>query len=337
MTKQKMALRPVRPGSPDFSNWGAFGDDDEIGTLNYLTRQAVMRGVSAVKVGDRYPLSLPVDVPSAPDGRPAFKADGPKYEHNTFRNNQRRNEGIIANDDAVTLSTQATSQWDALVHVGMEEDGVAGVFYNGAGLDAVDDKGYAHKNGIDKVARAGIVGRGVLLDMARFLAAGKATPLPLDYRITPQETAACAKAQGVEIESGDIVCFRTGYAELHLDAKDGDWDAEYKRLMYSAEPGGLPCVPGITPEHTEMAHAQQWAAVVADNTAVEALPFKPSTSRSAHIRMLRNLGMIFGELFLLRDLAAACAADRRYEFLFVGAPLWIPGGMGSPANSMAIR
>lgn len=53
--------------------------------------------------------------------------------------------------------------------------------------------------------------------------------------------------------------------------------------------------------------------------------------------MQRNLGLPFGELFDFRDLAIACSADRRYDFFFVSQPLYIPGGMGSPANAMAIR
>lgn len=334
----ELKLLTPRADAPELSNWGVFGHDDEIGTLNYLTPQAVLRGAACVRLGHRYPLNLPVDVPSAPDGgKPAFKPDAPGYVHDTFRNKQHRADGTVVNDDAVTIATQASSQWDALVHVGMPEDGVDGVFYNGFGLEAVDDEGHAHRNGVDKLACAGIVGRGVLLDIARFVADGAPDPLPLDHRITPEETAACAVAQGVEILPGDIVCFRTGYAELHFDARMGDREAAHERLMRSTDPSGLPQVPGITPDHAPMAHAQRWAAVVGDNTGVEALPLRPHPTRSAHIRMMRNLGLIFGELMLFRDLATACAADGRYEFLFVGVPLWIPGGMGSPANSIAIR
>jgi hypothetical protein len=47
--------------------------------------------------------------------------------------------------------------------------------------------------------------------------------------------------------------------------------------------------------------------------------------------------MVLGELFDFERLAEACAADRRYDFLFVAVPLNLPGGVGSPANAVAIR
>jgi hypothetical protein len=71
--------------------------------------------------------------------------------------------------------------------------------------------------------------------------------------------------------------------------------------------------------------------------AVELSPFRPDNLRSAHVRLQRNLGLPFGELLCYRALSAACAADGRHDFLFVSSPLWIPGGMGSPANAIALR
>jgi kynurenine formamidase len=317
---------------PELSNWGAFGEEDQLGTLNYLTPEAVLRGVAAVRAGERYPLNLPLDDPSAPDrSAPAFKADGLGYEKTTYRNRKQQN-GLVVNDDAVRFSTQGSSQWDALIHVGVVEEGVDGIFYNGAGMEAMDDAGLAHTNSIDQVARVGIAGRGVLLDVARHLTGGRADPLPLTHRITPAETEACMQAQGVTIEPGDVVCFRTGWAEAFMNASA----IERQRLLAPVEGAPLPSVPGITPDHALMAKRQHWAAVVADNVGVEAIPMI-DPRRSAHVRMMRNLGLLFGELLLLGDLGRACADERRWEFLFVAMPLWIPGGTGSPANAMALR
>jgi kynurenine formamidase len=326
----EIRLRDPRPGAPELSNWGVFGDDDEVGTLNFLTRGAVLRGVGAVRLGDRYALSLPVDQPRTPGGEGwAFKPEAPPYRKVAHRINGER-YGLVGNDDSMTIATQGSSQWDALIHSGADEEGVDGVFYNGADRSAVDADGYAHRNGIDKVARIGIVGRGVLLDVARMVAGGAADPLPPGYVITPEETEACVRHQGLDIEPGDVVCFRTGWAEAYLAADDAGRIA----LLSGRDAAGNPGQAGISPDHARMARDQRWAAVVADNAAVEAVPL---ADPPAHVRMMRNLGLAFGELFQLGDLAAACAADRRFDFLFVAAPLWIPGGMGSPANALAIR
>jgi kynurenine formamidase len=217
--------------------------------------------------------------------------------------------------------------------VGADEEGQDGIFYNGVGLGAVDEQGYAHRNGIDKIAQRGIVGRGLLLDVARMVAGGASDPLPADHVIDEAEVLACLEHQGSQFLPGDIVCFRTGWVEAYLDADEPGRADLMKPVGWTMAPAS----PGITPDLAPLAQRRQWAAVVADNLAVEASPFRPDNAHSAHVRMLRNLGLPFGELFLLRDLAAAAASDGRYEFLFTAAPLWIPGGMGSPANAMALR
>lgn len=315
---------------PQPSNWGRFGADDNVGTLNYLTPEAVLRGVAAVRSGVRYPLNLPLDIPVAADGvTPAFKPDSPGYRRDAYRCNKEIYDGVIANDDYISFATQGSSQWDSLAHVGLEEEGVDGIFYNGVTTAAIDSEGRATRNGIDSIAQIGISGRGVLIDIARFVHDGRPDQLPPDYVITPEETRACLAEQDVEILPGDIVCFRTGWTEHYLAA-----DTATRATMVEPWEGGLPRVPGISPQHATMADEQQWAAVAADNAGVDALPLPVP---SAHVLMLRNLGMPFGEQLLFGELSAACAADHRYDFLFVAMPLWIPGGTGSPANAIAIR
>ncbi len=320
-------LRPVVP-----NNWGAFGAEDEIGTLNYLTSAAILGGVRAVVSGERHPLNLPIDLPRSPTGeRPMFKPTGQVFTRRSFRRNLKTPHGFVMNDDEIALSTQGSSQWDALVHIGLEEEGVDGVFYNGFGAEVVDESGRASRLGIDKMARIGIVGRGVLLDLARMIAGGSDEPLPLDHRCTVEETLSCIQHQGVELRPGDIMCLRTGWTERYLAADD-----EQRRAMGLLTDGTFQAAPGITPDHAAFAHASKWAAVTADNPGIEELPTIRG-DESAHVRMLRNLGMPFGELFHFASLSEAAASDSRWDFLFVAVPMWIPGGAGSPANAIAIR
>jgi kynurenine formamidase len=314
-----------RPDSPRLSNWGAFGDDDELGTLNFLTPQAVLRGTAAVRTGVAFPLNLPCDQPtSLPLGRPAFS----KGTHLlNFENGE-----FVVNDDHITLSTQGSSQWDAFIHAGFREPGVKGVFYNGLDTDVVDERGYAHRGGIDKIAQRGIAGRGVLLDIARVISGGSPTSLDHDHVIDADEVRACLEHENLIIERGDIVCIRTGWTEEYMD---GDSSRRIE-MMRPVDGSAGPRTPGISSSVAPLAWEQGWAAVTADNLAVGATPTNPPRE-NVHVVMLRNLGLPFGELFYFRDLAAECWADQRWEFLFVAVPLWIPGGMGSPSNAMAVR
>jgi len=318
-------LQPPREGAPPVSNWGVFGDDDEVGTLNYLTPEAVRRGAASITTGERYPLNLPVDLPK---GRPIGRPEHQKTAHLL----NLEFAGVVVNDDHLVLATQGSTQWDSFVHTGAVEDGVDGVFYNGVGVEAVDENGYAHRNGIDKVAQRGIAGRGLLLDVAR-LVTGSDAPLPNDYLITADDIDGCLQSASAEILPGDVVCFRTGWVEAYLDEDEEGRTS----MMEPVGATGAPPSPGITADLAPLAQEQRWAAVAADNLAVEASPFRPDNARSAHVRMQRNLGLPFGELFDFRALSAAAAADGRPDFFFVAVPLWIPGGMGSPANAMGLR
>jgi kynurenine formamidase len=314
------------PGWP--SNWGVFGDDDEIGTLNYLTPEAVMGGVAEVRHGERYPLNLPLDLPDHKAVRRIAEislADPyrkrPIYVK-TVLGGGRTDRRVLASDDQLSFSLQGSTQWDSFVHVGMEERGSPGVFYNGRGADAIDDSGFAHCNGIDKVAEVGIVGRGVLVDVARMVTGGDA-PLALDVVITPEMTARCLELQGTDIRRGDIVCIRTGWTDLFQQARPEERPALFAR------------VPGIHPDHVWMAHRQCWSAVAADNVGVEFMPFE-APEISAHVLMMRNLGLPFGELFDFSGLHKACLEHDQWSFLFMSSPLRVPGGVGSPGNAIAV-
>jgi kynurenine formamidase len=215
---------------------------------------------------------------------------------------------------------QASTQWDALGHVRCREYG----FYGGL----TDDPEPGGPLGVDAYAEHGLVGRGVLLDVDRHLAE-RGEQLGLEARaITAQELESTATAQGISIEPGDVLCVRTG------------WTGRYLRLDRKGREriAGAPTFPGLQPDEEMARRLWNWgiAAVVCDNPAIETSESDPSIG-SLHRRLLPLLGMALGELFVLDPLAQACAADERWEFLFVGVPLKVPGGLGSPGNAVAIR
>jgi kynurenine formamidase len=284
----------------------------------------VLRGAACIRTGRRFPLGLPVNLPDPPGG------PRPPFERVAFRNNAEL-MGLVSNDDYVVMPLQGSTQWDSFIHAGTKEDGVDGVFYNGVTTDAVDEKGIAHLNGIDKVAAVGIAGRGVLLDVARAVTGRLDGALPNEFRIDLSVVLETMAHQQVEIVPGDIVCIRTGWTESYLNA-----DAAGRRPPRDCRPRGRGApYPGITPDVAELAQAQQWGVVTADNPAVESSPMVHVGS--AHITLHVDLGLLFGELFIFGDLARDCDADSRWTFFFVAAPLLVPGGMGSPDCAIAIR
>jgi kynurenine formamidase len=144
-----------------------------------------------------------------------------------------------------------------------------------------------------------------------------------------------ARAEKLEFQTGDILLLRTGWLAWY---KLLDQEAcEKLRGTLHPDPGGLRCA-GLDPAQATAAWLwdHRIAAIAADNPAVEALPVDPGVGFQ-HRRLIALQGMPLGELWDLDELANQCAADGVYEFMLVSAPLYIPGGVGSPANAYAMR
>jgi kynurenine formamidase len=222
---------------------------------------------------------------------------------------------------------QASSQWDALRHVGHPQFG----YYNGLPLENPSELGVPQL-GVDRWAARGIVGRFVLVDIARHRAA-TGQPLPQDegIAITVEELDETLEQQNVHLSAGDILLLRFG------------WISWYERLGRARREllGGLDMfsAPGLSPceRSAEWLWDHDVAAVAADNPALEVMPFdNASIGGFLHYRLIALLGFAVGELFALDALAEACAATQTYEGLVASAPLNMPGGAGSPANALAI-
>jgi kynurenine formamidase len=257
--------------------------------------------------------------------------------HHTFANNAFHRDDYLDN-----FYLQATSQLDALRHIGHPSYG----FYQGARTE--DVTGSNTVLGIHQLADHGIVGRGVLLDVARFMA-GRGTPLSpyRNDRITASVLDAVAGHQGVAVRPGDIVLVRTGWAGHYLSLSP-DERAAYNKVRQGA---------GLAQEEATVRWLwdHQVAVIAADNLGVEASPRHRGTDRDfelpgqevpakgvdhngmLHRPLIPLLGLPMGELWALDDLAADCFSDRVYEFLLVCKPLTVLGGAGSPPNATAVK
>ena len=288
--------------------------DDRRGTLNFVDAAATLRALALPRTGQVFSLNRPI-TGRAGAGRP------PLDRRLRMQNDPRPlpdGARVVVNDEVVELALQGWSHWDSLAHMGLVEpgaDGLSGVFHGGPGLAETSPQAFARTLGIDAFGPA-IITRGVLVDLVGGLAPPGADHLDAGVRIDREMVEACLRAQKVGLERGDVVALYTGFENRVPDVAD--------RL--DADAG----VDGSTMALWEEA---QVAALGADNLAVEAIPI----DYAVHVRALRDLGMPLGELWALRDLAAACRGDRRYEFLFVSVPLSIPGAFGSPLNGVAVR
>ncbi len=317
MTLPTYAELPTRAGAPAGSSWGVFGDEDEHGTLNFIGADEVVAAASLIRTGKVFPLNWDVALPL-----PAL------FHRHNFRHelfNFPTGPGITVDDYVDGFYLQGSSQWDALRHFGDGEHG----FYNGATLE--EASGPNGRLGIERIARRGIAGRGVLLDVARFLRTAGDGYDPFDFvPIGPELLHRTAEAQEVELRTGDILLLRTGWVEAYCAL---DEDAR-TALAESHAPGSAGLhgddVPGFLWDH-------RVAAVAADNPALEASRPEAGPDLDLHVALIARLGMPLGELWDLGALAEDCAADRRYDMFLTSAPLNLRGGAGSPPNALAVK
>ena len=299
---------PVHPvlGLPHA--WGVL--DPDVGSLALTTPACVAAAAALVTEGEQIPLSISLGLISPPlFGRAALRhrvhADG----RNTFE------------DVLDSFNPQAGSQWDGFRHVRAREFG----FFGGVPDIAAGD---AETLSIEHFARRGIAARGVLVDVAAWFArAGRDWDPFAGDLVEAQVLGDVARDQGVQLRAGDILCIRLGWVAAYRALHPSQRSGEQLSRRFSGLRSDAATARFLWDHHV--------AAVCTDNPAVESAPGNREDG-SLHRRLLPLLGIVLGELFDLDRLAARCAAAGRHEFLFVAAPLPVPGGLSSPANAMAI-
>jgi kynurenine formamidase len=317
-------IETVRRLAERCTNWGRWGPDDQLGTLNHLVPEDVVAASGLVRSGRVFSLSIPVDENGPQTG--GFGRFNPI--HLMIRDGNAavtgttvrdfyggRDRFIRGTDDILILPLQSGTQWDALGHIVFEDR-----IYNGYDATWVGSKG-AIRNDIAN-ARDRIVGRGVLLDIPR----SQGRPwLDPGEPIHVEDLEACARSQGVEIGRGDIVLVRTGQMAQCREA--GSWGT------YA---GGS--APGMALDTAPWIFDHEIAAVATDTWGLEVLPNQtPDVFQPLHIILIVFMGLMVGEIFDLEALADDCASDGRYEFLIVAPPLPITAAVGSPVNPLAIK
>lgn len=289
-------------------SWGRWGSDDELGAANLLSARRVAAAARLVRSGVVVSLSLPLGTSSAPD-RP-IPAE--------FRITQRHDEvvgsgalGFAKDFVGADYHSEGHTHVDALCHVSYR-----GQLYNGVTAASVTAEGAAAE-AID-LLKDGLVGRGVLLDVPRVRGVRWLEPGAHVFR---EDLEAAEREQGVNIDEGDIVLVRTGQpARL---AELGPWNTQ--KAKAGLHPATMPFL------------AERGVAVLGSDGNNDTAP---STTDGVefpiHVLALNAMGVQLLDYLQLENISKACESARRWEFLFVTAPLRIAGGTGSPVNPLAI-
>jgi len=305
-----------------YRNWGRWGQDDRLGTLNFIDDQMRADAAALATTGRLISLSQSFDMAGPQKGwRRRTNPVHTMLDTGTDaeRGNQGFPHGIGGADDVIAMPLQCSTQWDGLGHI--FDHGVA---WNGRRAGDVVTSDGDLVTGIEHAASV-IVSRGVLLDLGRHLSPDTGQ-LDDGYAITAADLDSCIAAQGVtsRVGRGDIVLVRTG--QLARARRDG-W-GEY---------AGGPA-PGLSLTTAGWLHRSEIAAIATDTWGFEVRPneFDVPAFQPLHQVVIPNLGLTIGEMWDLEELGEHCASTGRYEFLLSAPPLPITGAVGSPVNPVAL-
>jgi kynurenine formamidase len=292
-------------------NWGRWGAEDERGALHFVTSRK--RAAAAALARDGVAVSCARDLPV----EASIENPSPALHHMLVAGDAADSvmPGVGATMDfiGVAFHGMATSHLDALCHVAVD-----GRIYNGFPVSEVRSTG-ARRSSVMVIAD-GIVSRGVLLDVPRLRGVDWLEP---GERIAPDELERAETAQRVRVEEGDVLLVGTGRDARR--AAQGPWDPVAVGLA------GLDarCIPWL--------HERRIAVLGSDGVS-DALPGAgiEGWPIPVHQCCLVAMGVPLLDNLALAELARVCAERGRYEFLFLAAPLRVPGGTGSPLNPIAV-
>ena len=290
------------------SNWGRWGPDDELGTINLITPAKMAQAGRLVKEGISVSCSRPI-VPEAASDKLPF----PPLHFMQWTGESAPSSGSGASQDFIGFSTHgaAITHLDSLCHVFWDAK-----MYNGKSASLVTAREKATVGGVH-IAGDGLVTRGVLLDIAQVR--GKEWLDPGDA-VFLEDLEAAEKAQGVRVEPGDALLLRWGW---------------YKRRERLGPPTSL-ARPGLHAATLPWLHQRGVALLVAD-ASQDVDPSGYSQARNP----IHAVGIVAMGLWLIdaancEELASTCNRLNRWEFMFMVAPLRFHNATGSPVNPLAV-
>ena len=297
------------------SNWGRWGNDDELGALNFITPEKRQRAAQLVHTGTTVTCSRPIVTDITADTT---------YQPMRFMIDS--GEGRDTDPPERVLQRRGASEFIGMVFHGYtitHVDSLAhyfwqGKMYNGRPSRLVTSREGAQANAIE-LLRDGVVTRGVLLDIPRlrgidWMTAGEG--------VMPEDLEAAERACGVTVETGDVLLIRTGYYR--------------QRLAQGAINPGHDGSPAAHVACAPWFHKREIAMLGTDtHNDVSPLPY-PNLGNALHVVSLVAMGLWLIDNCNLEELAQACATHNRWEFMLTICPLRLRNVTGSPVNPVAI-
>tara|TARA_B100001057_G_scaffold291628_1_gene291713 strand:+ start:16797 stop:17771 length:975 start_codon:yes stop_codon:yes gene_type:complete len=283
------------------NNWGRWGKEDQLGTLNNIDSKKIIQAASLVRDG----ISISMEFPITEKGDP-FNPE--PFEHE-----------VTINQDGASFDTQninfhgfTLTHMDAVNHFSYK-----GKMYNGFPFKLNDNGKFDHL-GPEVVAEKGIFTRGVLVDFAAFFNVDYVQP---GHAITVNDFIEWEKEMGVTIQKGDALLIRTGrWTKVN---KDGSWNtAELSAGLHAST------IKFLKERDIAIVGCDGVTDVVPSGVQGKAFPM--------HDLVIAGMGMPMLDNLNLDPVAEQAKKLKRHTFLFVASPLKIPGGTGSPLNPLAI-
>jgi kynurenine formamidase len=292
-------------------NWGIWGNEDERGTLNYLTPSCTKAAVALVQTGRSVSMAVPMNKVAGPDNAHPLA----HYMVQAFDGLSASSEPAFALDFiAGEIHGDCHTHIDALCHVAYQ-----GRLYNGKPATQVTSMGPSFQD-ITNYAH-GIIGRGILLDIPRLLGVKWLEP---GHAVTSDELQQCERAHRVQLQQGDIFVFRTGHHRRRIEL--GSWNNGYDGEGKA----------GLHVSAIELLHERKVAAFFPDGDGDTVPSRVEGVAYPVHALQIAAMGMICADSLNLEDVSSECEKEDRWEFLVVAAPLRLPRGTGSFFNPIAI-
>ena len=282
----------------ELTNWGRWGKDDQLGTANLFTAEKRKQALGLARLGTN--VSLGHDVVDAKGSDGAF----PFSLNMLFRDDRR----LVRDRIDIDYHGGFFTHFDALCHVVYE-----GKIYNGLDFNSIVTDDGCSKMGITGL-KAGVITRGVLIDLPRLKGVPYLTPGTRIYR---QDIEAWEKQAGVKVGSGDVLLVRNGRwtrrAQLNSEGNVG-FDASFLPFLKDRD-----------------------VAILGSDTAHEVTDNIPGLNVTViHKFTVVARGMNLLDNVDLDAVAETAARLKRWEFMVVISPLRVPKGTGSPINPIAV-
>jgi kynurenine formamidase len=297
------------------SNWGRWGAEDELGTINLITPAKRAAAARLVRDGVAVTGARPIVTDITPDTTfqvMRFMVDSGEGRDTASPERLRARRGagefvgMVFHGYTVThIDTPAHFFWE-------------GKIYNGRSCNLITAREGATVEAVE-LLHDGVVSRGVLLDVARTRGVRWLDP---GQGVMPGDVEDAERAAGVRVEPGDVLLVRTGY---------------YARRL--AEGPVNPMRDGSPGPHAALLPwlKERGVAVWGSDTHNDVAPTPyPAMGSPFHIGALVGLGLWLVDNMNLEDIAEACLARSRWEFLLTLAPLRLRNVTGSPLNPIAL-